>query len=84
LILEKLSINNDNLISGIYKFESKNKIINLFNDNDDWVNKNFDSNTNNQISKILDKLLPNDNFAIGVRESNSTIILEYIKQNNFF
>jgi len=56
LILEKLLANNNNLISDIYKFESKNIIINLLNDNDDWANKNFDSNTN-QISKILDKLM---------------------------
>jgi len=72
-VLDKLLANNNNLISGIYKFESKNKIINLLNDNDDWANKNFDSNTNNQISKIFDKLLPNDNFAIGVKETNTTI-----------
>lgn len=76
LILEKLSTNNKNIITGIYKLESKNKIINLldYTNNDEW-NKNFDSDTNNQINKILDKLTPNDNFAIslGIDEGKTTI-----------
>ena len=74
LILEKLSTNNNNIIHGIYKFESKNKIHDfLDNTNYNELNKNFDLNTNNQINKILDKLVPNDNFAIGIFTPNTTL-----------
>ena len=74
LILEKLLTNNNNMISGIYKLETKNKIVNLLDstNNNEW-NKNLETDTNNQINKILDKLIPNDNFAIGIKEKNTTI-----------
>lgn len=59
--------NANNIINGIYKYESENKIINFFDASDDKSNLL----SNNQLNSIFKKISLNDNIAI--KESNTIV-----------